>query len=98
MTLEEIKKALGPDTKWDAFESSISRNFKFENKNEAHEFMARVGEVSERYHNKSDLFVQSYNNIKVLLTTEAISDVTMQDIEISRRIDEIYDDIVSKRG
>ncbi len=98
MTLEEIKKALGPETKWDAFESSISRNFKFENKNEANEFMVRVGELSDRYNNKSDLFVQSYNNIKVLLTTESISDVTMQDIEISRRIDEIYDDMIAKRG
>jgi pterin-4a-carbinolamine dehydratase len=97
MELEEIKLALGPDTKWDAFESSLSRNFSFLNNNEAHIFLGKVDEISTRYENRTDMFVHSYNNVKVMLTTDEVGDVTPVDIEISREIDKVYEDIVSAR-
>jgi 4a-hydroxytetrahydrobiopterin dehydratase len=66
----------------------IEREFAFKSFPEAFSFMARIAFDAEQMGHHPDWF-NSYNRVRIELTTHDAGGVTDQDIELARRIDKI---------
>lgn len=75
--------------KWKETNQEISKTFSFKNFKEAVDFVNQVKEIAESYQHHPDLFIHSYNKVKVTLTTHSKGKVTEKDYEVAQDIDQL---------
>jgi len=73
---------------YDAATDSISHDFKFKNFSEAFGFMARVALVAEKADHHPD-WSNSYNKVRITLTTHSAGGLTERDTGLAERIDKL---------
>lgn len=76
---------------WREENNKLKRTLKFKNFKEAMAFMNQVAEVAEEV-NHHPWWSNVYNKIEIELTThDAGNTVTEKDIDLAKKIDQIYD-------
>ncbi len=75
---------------WVIDSKSIKKEFKFDNFIEAFSFMSKVALLSEKMDHHPD-WKNSYNKVKIELTTHDLGGVTTNDIKLAEAIDRLID-------
>ena len=92
LTDTERKDDLGPllDQGWSMVEGrdAIRKTFEFKNFIEAWGFMSRAALHAEKLNHHPDWF-NSYNKVKVTLTTHALGGLSPVDVKMAKRMDKL---------
>jgi 4a-hydroxytetrahydrobiopterin dehydratase len=89
LNLDEISGALRNLPGWkQGSENKIEASFKFRSFPEAFSFMTRVAFEAERMDHHPD-WSNSYNSVKIELTTHDAGGVTEKDVELAKKISAI---------
>ncbi len=91
---EALRTALKTLPQWEAGRGSntpdrIRREFVFEDFQQAFAFMTRVAALAEELNHHPD-WRNSYNRVEIELTTHDLGGLSGLDVEMARRIDEIF--------
>jgi 4a-hydroxytetrahydrobiopterin dehydratase len=79
---------------WKEDDSKLTRSFQFKDFKAAMTFMNKVADVAEEL-NHHPWWSNVYNKVDIELTThDAGNTVTAKDVELARRIDQLYDAFV----
>ncbi|MCP2043015.1 4a-hydroxytetrahydrobiopterin dehydratase [Pontibacter sp. HSC-36F09] len=79
---------------WKETENMLTRSLEFKDFRSAMAFMNKVADVAEEL-NHHPWWSNVYNKVEIELTThDAGNTVTDKDLELARRIDEIYDNMM----
>jgi 4a-hydroxytetrahydrobiopterin dehydratase len=79
---------------WKEDDSKLTRSFQFKDFKAAMAFMNKVADVAEEL-NHHPWWSNVYNKVDIELTThDAGNTVTAKDVELARRIDQLYDAFV----
>lgn len=92
LTQDEIKKYLEKvNSDWQTKEEPdrIIRSFKFENFNNALEFVNRVGEIAEEQGHHPNISIYDYNKVEIELYTHKIGGLHENDFIMAAKIDKI---------
>jgi 4a-hydroxytetrahydrobiopterin dehydratase len=89
LTDEELTTALQSLPRWKTnAQGRLERSVKFQNFAEAFSFMTRIAFEAEALNHHPD-WSNSYNQVKIELTTHDAGGITANDLELARRIDRI---------
>src|SRR6476620_9637304 len=89
LNASEIEKALKELPRWKVNAAKkLEREFKFKTFREAFSFMTRVAFEAEELNHHPD-WSNSYNQIKVELSTHSAGGITEKDFELARRMEGI---------
>ena len=83
-----LKSFLKKNTSWTFHNESIKKEFKFNNFIDAFGFMSKVALLSEKIDHHPD-WQNTYNKVKIKLTTHDIGGLTSNDIELAEEIDKL---------
>lgn len=86
---EELKSALLELPNWEYREGVLYKKFVFANFIEAFGFMSQVAFYAEKLNHHPD-WKNSYSRVEVELTTHEQGGVTEKDIELAKKMEEIY--------
>ncbi|MBF8963292.1 4a-hydroxytetrahydrobiopterin dehydratase [Pontibacter sp. FD36] len=79
---------------WKETEDKLTRSFEFKDFRAAMAFMNQVADVAEEL-NHHPWWSNVYNKVEIELTThDASNTVTDKDVELARRIDQLYDELM----
>jgi len=67
-------------------EMKLEKKFKFKDFKEALAFVNKVGEIAERENHHPNIYLYSWNKVKITLTTHAIGGLSVNDFIIAHRI------------
>lgn len=87
---EDIQNVLNAESlvKWTVINGAIYRKIKFPNFLEALKAMNLIGEYAEKMNHHPD-WRNVYNTLEITLSTHDEGGVTIKDIELAKKIDEI---------
>jgi 4a-hydroxytetrahydrobiopterin dehydratase len=90
MSEKEVSSYLGLHLKkWLLADTSIKRDFKFRNFNDAFSFMTAVALEAEKMDHHPE-WTNVYNQVKVILSTHEPKGITKQDMDLALKIDSIF--------
>ena len=81
---------------WISKDSCLCKTFYFSNAKNTKHFFEKMYIIMERFFHHSKFSVEEYS-VEVALTTKILNDISSQDIEISKMLDDIYFDIESNQ-
>ncbi len=67
----------------------MEKEYKFKDFKQAIEFVNKVADIAESENHHPDIFLHSWNNVKITLSTHAAKGVTEKDFVLASRIDGI---------
>ena len=88
LSREEIESALRELPGWRLMDAKLIAEFKFKTFPEAFSFMTRVAFEAERRDHHPD-WTNSYNRVRIELTTHDAGGVTRNDLDLARAVAEI---------
>jgi 4a-hydroxytetrahydrobiopterin dehydratase len=74
---------------WRREGDAITRTFTFKGFKGALAFVNRVAEAANAANHHPDIHIESYRNVRIVLTTHATGGLSDADVELARRIDEL---------
>jgi len=83
---EDIAKRLAEVPKWTRVGNAIERTWKFKDFKEAMRFINRVAELAEAANHHPDIW-NSWNRVKLTLTTHDSGGLTNRDFNLAKKID-----------
>ena len=88
---EEAAKLLKEIIQWQIDESgtTIAKTFTFDDFQDAIVFVNQVARIAEESNHHPDIFIHSYSNVTVSLTTHAVNGLTEQDFLVAAKVDEV---------
>lgn len=86
LTEEEISQRLAEVPRWTRAGDSIERAWKFKDFREAMQFLNRVAAVAEAANHHPDIW-NSWNRVKLTLTTHDTGGLTNRDFNLAKKID-----------
>jgi len=91
LTREEFSTYLGQVSDWSVIENDtrIEREFVFKNFKEVLDFVNAAGEIAEEEGHHPNMFIHSWNKVKVTLYTHAINGLSENDFILAAKIDAI---------
>src|SRR5512133_2583951 len=90
MSEKEVSSYLGLHLKkWLLDGTSIKRDFKFRNFNDAFSFITAVALVAEKMDDHTE-WTNVYKQVKVILSTHEPKGITKQDMDLALKIDSIF--------
>jgi 4a-hydroxytetrahydrobiopterin dehydratase len=87
---EELTIALKKCPEWEHEKKAITRTIEFEEFNDAIDFVNDLAEIAEEAQHHPDITIR-HAKVSLLLTTRDADGVTMLDIELAQRIDNLVD-------
>ncbi len=75
-------------TTWKTENNKLVKEFIFQDFKQAWAFMSRVAELSEQYNHHPDWY-NSYNKVRIELTTHDQGKITDKDLQLAKAIDEL---------
>ena len=88
LSAAEIRTRLADAPRWTRRGKEISREWTFEDFPAALAFINRVGGLAEAANHHPDIY-NSWNRVRLSLTTHDVGGLTERDFELARKIDEI---------
>ena len=74
-------------SEWSRAGSAIVRDREFDDFKAAMEYVGRVAEAAEAANHHPDIFVHSWNKVRLTLSTHSASGVTQADLDMSRTLE-----------
>ncbi|MGB9664593.1 MAG: 4a-hydroxytetrahydrobiopterin dehydratase [Ignavibacteria bacterium] len=90
LTIQEIQDHLSKMKNWFIERDSIVKNFVFVNFKEAMKFVNKVADLAEEVNHHPDIRIFNYRNVTINLSTHSAGGVTLKDIELAKKIDELF--------
>lgn len=88
LTYSQYSKYLGMINNWDVLDQvKIEKKFKFKNFKEAIRFVNEVSDIAEREQHHPDIYLHSYNKVRITLSTHAIKGLSINDFILASKID-----------
>ncbi|MBI2051570.1 4a-hydroxytetrahydrobiopterin dehydratase [Candidatus Roizmanbacteria bacterium] len=88
LTREEFEPHLKQIVGWDVLEDKkIEKDYKFKDFKEAMAFVNRAGELAENEGHHPDILLYGWNKVKIMLSTHAISGLSLNDFILAAKID-----------
>ena len=88
MNESSINKQLQLLNNWSYVDNAIEKNYSFKNFAEALLFINKVGAIAEKLNHHPELF-NTYNKVKLRLTTHDAHGITQKDFDLAAAVDAI---------
>jgi 4a-hydroxytetrahydrobiopterin dehydratase len=85
----EIHEKLNEISGWTYLDNSISKEFKLNDFKSALAFVNRIGDEAEKMDHHPDIFIHSWNKVKITISTHSEGGVTQNDFNLAKKIEEL---------
>jgi 4a-hydroxytetrahydrobiopterin dehydratase len=83
----EITQKLSELNNWILEENQIAKLFQFKDFAEALSFVNKVGAEAENMNHHPDIFIHSWNKVKITISTHSEGGITKKDFELAEKIE-----------
>ena len=90
---EKINERLVDLDGWNYKENRIEKLYEMNNFREALDFVCKIGEAAESMNHHPDIFIHSWNKVKITISTHSEGGVTEKDFILAKRIERINNDL-----
>lgn len=87
LTNDELMKNLSGFSGWEQEENQITKLFQFKDFAEALSFVNKVGEEAEKMDHHPDIFIHSWNKVKITISTHSEGGITKKDFQLAEKIE-----------
>ena len=87
LTQVEITKNLSYLSGWTLEGNQIAKLFQFKDFAEALSFVNKVGAEAERMDHHPDIFIHSWNKVKITISTHSEGGITKKDFQLAEKIE-----------
>ena len=87
---DEIKHSLAELNGWQQIDNSIIKEYEVGNFTNAVSFVVGVGIEAEKMDHHPDIFLHSWNKVKITLSTHSKGDITELDIKLAGIIEKLF--------
>ena len=84
---EDISKKLSSLSGWVQEEKQIANEFQFKDFVDALSFVNKVGAEAEKMNHHPDIFMHSWNKVKITISTHSEGGITEKDFELAKIIE-----------
>ncbi|MBV6419097.1 MAG: putative pterin-4-alpha-carbinolamine dehydratase [Ignavibacteriaceae bacterium] len=84
---DEITKKLSSISGWKLEENQIVKLFQFKDFAEALSFVNKVGAEAEKMDHHPDIFIHSWNKVKITISTHSEDGITKKDFQLAEKIE-----------
>ncbi len=84
---EEISKKLYTLTDWVQDGNQIAKQFQFKDFAGALQFVNKVGAAAESMDHHPDIFIHSWNKVKITVSTHSEGGITIKDFQLAEKIE-----------
>ncbi len=89
LTNEEINEKLNELEDWNLDGKEIKKEYELKDFSEALKFVNRVGAFAEEMDHHPDIFMHSWNKVKISISTHSEGGVTNKDFQLAEKIEVI---------
>lgn len=89
INIEEINKKLQDLPGWSLVDNSIQKEFALKDFVDALGFLIKVGFLAEKLDHHPDLFLHSWNKVKIIISTHSEGGLTEKDFNLAEQIEKI---------
>jgi 4a-hydroxytetrahydrobiopterin dehydratase len=89
LTESEISAKLKKMTGWEFRSNSITKKFELKDFKSALAFVNKIGDEAESMDHHPDIFIHSWNKVKITISTHSAGGVTLKDFKLAKNIDEL---------
>jgi len=89
LTKDELTKNLSSLTGWKDEGKEISKLFQLKDFAEALSFVNKVGAEAEKMDHHPDIFIHSWNKVKITISTHSEGGITKKDFQLADKIERI---------
>jgi 4a-hydroxytetrahydrobiopterin dehydratase len=87
LTQDEISKKLTSFLGWMQEENQIVKDFQFKDFAEALTFVNKVGAEAEKMDHHPNIFIHSWNKVKITISTHSEGGITKKDFQLAEKIE-----------
>ena len=87
LSQDEITKKLSSLSGWMQEGSQIAELFQFKDFAEALAFVNKVGAEAEKMDHHPDIFIHSWNKVKITISTHSEGGITKKDFQLAEKIE-----------
>lgn len=84
---EEIEKKLASLSGWMMEAKQITKQYQFKDFAEALSFVNKVGSEAEKMDHHPDIFIHSWNKVKITISTHSEGGITKKDFQLAEKIE-----------
>lgn len=84
---DEITKKLSSISGWKLEENQIVKLFQFKDFAKALSFVNKVGAEAEKMDHHPDIFIHSWNKVKITISTHSEGGITKKDFQLAEKIE-----------
>lgn len=84
---KEIKTRLKDLKDWNYSGKEIGKEFKLKDFKAALDFVNEIGNEAEKMNHHPDIFIHSYNKVKVTISTHSEGGITAKDFQLAQKIE-----------
>ena len=74
---------------WSIIDDKLTKEYVFNDFDEAVSFVNMIADIAEEHNHHPDIFLHSYNQLKIMLQTHAAKAVTQKDYDLAQAIDNL---------
>ncbi len=89
LSKDEIRQNLTKVKGWNYNSKEIEKEFQLKDFNEALGFVNKVGEIAEKMDHHPDIFLHSWNKVKISVSTHSENGITKKDFELANKVESI---------
>ncbi len=87
LSSDEAKKKLGNYSGWTFETNQMTKEFQFKDFKQALDFINKIGADAEGMNHHPDIFLHSWNKVKLTLSTHSEGGLTAKDISLAQKIE-----------
>ncbi len=89
LSKQEIEKMLGDIPGWKFADNNIGKEFLLNDFKSALAFVNKIGNEAEKMDHHPDIFIHSWNKVKITLSTHSAGGITQNDFNLAKKIENI---------
>ena len=89
LSIDEIKKRINEISGWNFEDNQIGREFQFKDFASALSFTNKAGSIAEEMNHHPNIFIHSWNKVKITISTHSEGGVTNKDFQLAEKINQI---------
>jgi 4a-hydroxytetrahydrobiopterin dehydratase len=87
LTIDEIIRNLSSLSDWVQEENQIAKEFQFKDFVEALSFVNKLGTEAEKMNHHPDIFIHSWNKVKITISTHSEGGITEKDFQLAEKLE-----------
>jgi len=86
LTKDELTKNLSNLSGWNLEEKEITKQYELKDFTEALAFVNKIGAEAEKMDHHPDIFIHSWNKVKITISTHSEGGITKKDFQLAEKI------------